>query len=208
MVYCDGRCASWLHRRCAGLTKAGLDQLEGTSDKFYCLSCTVAMQQREIANLKALITDLSSKVSTLENKISVPPTGKSLLCSDVMKSGPSNAKEAVKSVPSKNDSTALSIKEDRLPDVPKPQQEKKFNGIDECRKGTHFAERSIQDSKAVLSVISTLDPSLTTVSIQDTSRLGKYQPTSSHSRPLLVKFNGAGDVMAILAKRRNLSHAL
>ena len=119
-VYCDGRCASWLHRRCAGLTKAGLDQLDGTSDEFYCLYCTVAMQQREIANLKAIISDLSSKVVTLENKVSVPSTGKSLLCSDVTRRGPPNAKEAIKSMPSREDSTTLSIKEDRLPNVPKP----------------------------------------------------------------------------------------
>ena len=53
----------------------------------------------------------------------------------------------------------------------------------------------------MLSVIPALDLSLSNVSIRDTSRLGKYQPTSSRSRPLLVKFNGAGDVIAILANR-------
>ena len=66
----------------------------------------------------------------------------------------------------------------------------KFNlvyyGLDECPQGTHYVDRSIRDSGVIHSVMRALD----------------FCP-----RPLLVKFNEVGDVMSILAKRKNLSQS-
>ena len=92
-----------------------------------------------------------------------------------------------------------------------PSYDKKFSlvfyGLDECPQGTHFVDRSIRDKRAVSSVVRALDTSLSSVSIRDTIRLGRYRSTNPRPRPLLVKFNEAGDVMSILANRKNLSQS-
>ena len=84
---------------------------------------------------------VSSKVVALDNTVSVPCTANRY---NVMKRGAPNAKEAIKSMPSRDDSTSLSVK-DRPPDAFKRRQDNKFNlvfhGIDECCKGIYFVEK-------------------------------------------------------------------
>jgi len=50
------------HRQCAGLTKAkGQFAKAAESDSpYYCLHCTVSMQNTEIAKLKQLVSELTS----------------------------------------------------------------------------------------------------------------------------------------------------
>ena len=71
-------------------------------------------------------------------------------------------------------------------------RERKFNivlyGMDECPKGTPKSNRLEEDLKNAISVISEVDQSITSHSIRDIHRLGKYSVEAKKSRPLLVKF--------------------
>lgn len=43
-IECEGRCAAWLHRRCAGLSKAALMEASESEDPFFCPNCRLANQ--------------------------------------------------------------------------------------------------------------------------------------------------------------------
>ena len=200
-IYCDGQCATWLHRRCAGLTKGNFDKLGDSDHTFHCLACTVAFQHQEILNLKSVISNLSSDLAALK-KADADHTRQAKDKAPTYRDAVANRSTKIGQVsPSRNSAN------DERP-VPKTRNDKKFNlvfhGINECTKGTHFIERAKKDHKAISSILQGLDSSLTNVSIRDTIRLGKYNPTSLRPRPILTRFNEVGDVMTILAKRRNL----
>ena len=88
LIYCDGQCATWLHQRCAGLTKANLGRLEDSDDKFYCLVCTVAIQRQEIADLKEMVSNLSANLISIENRFTRHDSVNYCLFSDVAGSKP------------------------------------------------------------------------------------------------------------------------
>ena len=46
-IQCDGRCATWLHRRCAGLSKAAFNDLASckVSEPFFCPMCRLNQQE-------------------------------------------------------------------------------------------------------------------------------------------------------------------
>ena len=86
--------------------------------------------------------------------------------------------------------------------------DRKFNvvifGIKECSKGTHWTSRACQDLNSVSAVISSINDSITKLSIRDCRRLGKYSETSNRPRPILVEFNRSSDVTSILSQRGSL----
>ena len=81
-----------------------------------------------------------------------------------------------------------------------------FFGVQECRGGLHPKQRLISD----LNNISTLflkspSSSITTSSIKDCRRLGKFLPSNNRPRPILVHFNSCSAVLEILANRSSFS---
>lgn len=85
---------------------------------------------------------------------------------------------------------------------------KKFNlvffGIAESPSGTKYHSRLRNDHAAITSVLDSLDESLSSVSVRDCVRLGKFSKNHVRPRPLLVKFNSAKDVNTILSKKFKL----
>ena len=85
--------------------------------------------------------------------------------------------------------------------------DRKFNiviyGIAECEKGSRKHIRLSKDTQIVSEVLSSLDPEVTTHSVQDCIRLGKY--SDSKNRPILVKLSRACDVSSILSNRYKLA---
>ena len=59
---------------------------------------------------------------------------------------------------------------------------------------------------SIVSILSSLDGSIQSQSIKDCFRLGKFSPSSSRPRPILIKFVRAADVASIFSKKRNLTH--
>lgn len=52
-VRTEGKCAAWLHRGCAGLTKMAFKEVCSAPDTpFYCPHCHIALLVKEITSLK------------------------------------------------------------------------------------------------------------------------------------------------------------
>ena len=66
LVFCDGVCQDWLHRQCAGLSKASFSSVKSSSEPFHCPRCLISHQSSEIASLKESMKQLSSEVSNLK----------------------------------------------------------------------------------------------------------------------------------------------
>ena len=68
-IVCEGRCNTWLHRKCAGLSKAAYDAATSSSASFYCPHCRLDTQESEIASLKCTIQQLVEDVYSLGNRL-------------------------------------------------------------------------------------------------------------------------------------------
>ena len=90
--------------------------------------------------------------------------------------------------------------------------DRKYNlvvsGIAECDSGVGRMSRQIEDLKRVSETLSTVVESISKSCIKDTRRLGKYSPTSSRPRPLLVTMLRACDVTAVLANKSQLDNTI
>ena len=87
--------------------------------------------------------------------------------------------------------------------------DRKYNvvlfGVEECKKGTSRSVRLQSDLENAVSVLSSITPSVQCESVKDLFHLGKFDSSSQHSRPILVKLIRSADVSNILANRGSLS---
>ena len=49
VVYCEGTCATWLHRKCISLSETMYDKLSESEDPYFCPNCVISKQSGEIA---------------------------------------------------------------------------------------------------------------------------------------------------------------
>ena len=77
--------------------------------------------------------------------------------------------------------------------------------IDECLQGTSHQVRLDSDQKQVISVLSSLMPDISKLSVRDCTRMGKYSPSHVRPRPLLVKLLRTTEVSVILSNRSKLT---
>ena len=78
-------------------------------------------------------------------------------------------------------------------------------GVGECAGGTSRSDRLQSDLDSAVTVFSKIVPSIQSQSVKDSFRLGKFNPTSKHPRPILIEFIRTADVTSILANKRNLN---
>ena len=57
-IFCDGTCHSWLHRGCAGLSRAAFEALGATNKNFYCSCCRLAVLEKTVADMRNKIDKL------------------------------------------------------------------------------------------------------------------------------------------------------
>ena len=77
-------CNTWLHSGCAGLSKSAFQLVSTTSEPFYCSHCALSSQRKEIVAfkpsvdqlfskeivfLKSIISQLTSEMSSLKEKL-------------------------------------------------------------------------------------------------------------------------------------------
>ena len=206
-IFCDGNCSAWLHRRCAGLSKSAFLELSESDRLFLCPHCRLNTQERELASLKDLVSNLSSHLTLvldelkelkLRESLATPEGGaksaKPLSYADAASAGQS-IREPIAS-PNQNRHIRQALSGDR-----------KFNlviyGIHEQSKGTSKHVRSAEDLNHVTTIASALDMNVTSASIRDCVGLGKFK--ENHTHPVLVKFVRSSDVSSILNNRKNLS---
>ena len=66
-VFCDGVCQEWLHRQCAGLSKAAFESVSNSgSHPFHCPHCIITQQSKEISALKASVAALADDIELSE----------------------------------------------------------------------------------------------------------------------------------------------
>ena len=63
-IFCEGRCNSWLHRKCAGLSNSTFQHLSVSNSPFLCVYCLLSNQATQIAELKSKLGQLTSKLSS------------------------------------------------------------------------------------------------------------------------------------------------
>ena len=72
-VLCEGSCATWLHRRCVGLSKSAFATVSNSMSSFYCTRCRLNKHEKALATQEAEICFLKSShkqdVSTLKDEI-------------------------------------------------------------------------------------------------------------------------------------------
>ena len=68
-VECDGRCATWLYRRCAGLSKGAFEIVSKSNDPFFCPQCRLDKQELDIKSLRDLVIDISGQLKIVSNKL-------------------------------------------------------------------------------------------------------------------------------------------
>ena len=204
-IFCEGECNTWLHRRCAGLSRVSFKSLAASSVPFYCPQCRISKLVVEVASLQATVAQLSSDLSVVKSSVTVVSEkmreSVPVVKSTIRKDRPSSS-ESCDSSPSPGGASSIfkpkspSKSEDRLSNLV-------ITGILECPQGTRRTDRALRDQDSIISVFSPLCPSFATHSIRNLLRLGKYKVT--HSRPILVKLHRPLDVSVILSNTRQLS---
>ena len=173
---------------------------------------------RSLAPLKSLIaslqTVLDNKIESLETEFrqfvdSIESTVK-LQVDEAIKQAfrdgePAAARNATQPPDS---STTTTVPIARSPPKVTNNQERKFNiiiyGVPECPKGSHWTNRASRDLNSVTSILSNIESSVTSHSVRDCHRLGKFSEASNRPRPILVELNQAHEVTSILSKRGSL----
>ena len=179
---------TYIHRRCASLTKEQFKKAGESDLPFYCLHCITLRQNSEINELKKLVSELSAKISSLE----VQPS--SALNDHTI--GQTELTSASK----------LTTTINKQP-VPKTRQldDRRYNlvvyGISECSNGTKRSDRVKHDIESSVSILSKLNNDIQANSVRDSFRLGKFKKDLTRPRPLLLKLNRAIDVIAVLSNR-------
>lgn len=199
-VECEGECSAWLHRKCAGLSKRAFLDAKNSPAPFLCHQCRLNSQDREIAMLKAKMLELAKVVEKLSSSVAEEP------CRDKDGSHKSYA-TAVGSLgvdqPSNKSKEGLTS-----PSVGHVSDRKcniLVSGIDECESGLKWLERSLRDLGKVSSVIQVLDDNLSSNTVIDCKRLGKFDPDREYPRPILARLARPIDVQNVLSKRNRLS---
>ena len=74
-ILCECTGNTWIHRKCAGLTKTCLSKVTENSMPFFCFQCQLLTHEKLIFSLEASINQLVDQVTALSPK--VPITGNS-----------------------------------------------------------------------------------------------------------------------------------
>jgi len=72
LIFCEGACDSWIHRRCAGLPKIVFESIKLSEKPFFCPFCRISEFERLIKGMQTTITSLENKIATFENKSTLP----------------------------------------------------------------------------------------------------------------------------------------
>lgn len=207
-VECDGSCATWLHRRCAGLSKNAFLTISKSLDPFYCPQCRLNNQEKDINSLKVMVVNLTNQLSTVQDKLA-ELEGSSAAATSAINSYASAVSHHSQPLNSVLNTSSLPIPSLRSDAAPKPYSlsNRKFNlilfGLEESTKGTPRHLRVRKDYENACSLLSSINPLISELSICDCLRLGRYR--DDRHRPVLVKLNRSCDVQSILSNRRVLS---
>ena len=202
-VFCEGICQAWIHRKCVSMSKVVYEKVGKSDDPYICPNCIIIKQSQEITELKIIVKDLTNKI----DQLSMPPS------SQPMTDATSHQPAAAQVVQTESFATPVTNKQvtDKpiVPPKPPPITDRKYNvvlyGINESPADTPRSDQFKHDQDNMLTVLSDIDPSLTSASVKDFFRLGKYKRAATHPRPILVKFLRAFEASLVLSNKGSLS---
>ncbi len=61
-IFCEGVCKDWMHRTCAGLSKAAFESARESPDDYFCHYCDSRCLKEEIKALKWRISSLEAEL--------------------------------------------------------------------------------------------------------------------------------------------------
>ena len=205
-------CFKWVHRECAGISKDEYKVLSDSSSNimFFCGIC-----QPKVTIALKFFNDIQEKQKSLDEKVTQLEERLNSIASSVIDQDsttditqPTNNTSLVHTNASKTQPNTIR----RFFTPPKPPSlvsDKRYNvvfyGVDEPPKETSRSDRQKHDLDKLLNILSSLDSSLTSASIKDFHRLGKFKQNNTRPRPLLLKFLRAFEASLILSKKGSLT---
>ena len=181
-----------MHRCCAGVSLSHYASLSVSEEPFFCSICCQQTMRETISSLRDTVSALKLEIAQLKAEKSSLQSGKIAL-SESSNSVPRPACTAQTHAP--GPSTQHSRVDHKFKLV--------IRGVKEHPKGTQRHVRLEQDEKSTISILSSLHPSITQLSVRDCIRLGKY--SESHCRPILATLSRSNDVSTVLTNRHLLS---
>ena len=194
-IFCEGTCNTWLHRKCAGLSKKAFQNVSNSNKLFLCPCCVISKHEEDIATLKTTIQDLTNQLTSIQAKLSEP--GSSIMTAVPKATSHESQQDEVNSSHQNH---------------PPSSFERNFNvvvyGIKESPAKTARPARAKHDQENLTSIFASFDPSIKNFSIKDSHRLGRYRSDQTRPRPILVKFLRAIDAQTVLANRDKVSQPI
>ncbi len=77
-IICEGVCKDWMHRTCAGLSKAAFESARESPDDYFCHYCDSRCLKEEIKALKGRISSLEAELKA------APPANSPIVPSNVV----------------------------------------------------------------------------------------------------------------------------
>ena len=111
-IFCEGKCYSWIHRMCVGLSKKGYQELSEDDSPYLCPHCKITQQANEIAELKEVVISLTSDLKLIKEellKAKDNTTSKWQSHSDTGTTLPTNSNEPNISIPNTTQQTNADI---------------------------------------------------------------------------------------------------
>ena len=100
-LYCEGACAQWFHRYCAGVTVPQFERLSSSSSPFLCYACFQEEQRAKVSSLEDKVAALTAELSELKTVLeSRRETGESQSWSTVVRRGAQRQQRGSRSKPS------------------------------------------------------------------------------------------------------------
>jgi len=166
-VYCEGKCNSWVHRQCAGLTQPCFKLISESKAPFLCVYCLLIQQASQINQLQNTVNNLTAQISELVGSRSSriteasTPVAKANECMETSNDLPASNKKSLK--------TQI---------ISEASNDRKFNvivfGVPECKSETTRLEHLAKDSSSVISIFQKINSNLNESAVRDCFRLGRF----------------------------------
>ena len=68
-IFCEGKCNSWIHRMCVGLSLKAYQELSDDDSPYLCPHCKITQQADEIEELKKVVSSLTTNLNSIKEEL-------------------------------------------------------------------------------------------------------------------------------------------
>jgi len=68
-IFCEGKCNSWIHRMCVGLSLKAYQELSNDDSPYLCPHCKITQQADEIEELKKVVSSLTTNLNSIKEEL-------------------------------------------------------------------------------------------------------------------------------------------